>query len=219
MSSKDKPITLVDEHQALSLYMEALLKEPLAAPVYNESSPETTLLPSPTEVPQEEELQLQRDGIPTWGESSFQVLMFRVAGLTLAVPLSELSGVQVLDHQQLTPMPGHSPWYLGLTEYRERNVPIIDTAQMVLPVDRLQTLADDILQRIVHVVYIDDGRWGLGCEAIAEVLTLTPEQVSWRSARTSRRWLAGTVLEQMCALIEPSAFAEMLSSGLMIEDS
>jgi len=45
------------------------------------------------------------------------------------------------------------------------------------------------------------------------VLRLTPDQVRWRTERTRRRWLAGTVIEHMCALIDPPAFAEMLRTS------
>lgn len=212
MNDKDKPSTLVEEKQALDVYLEALLKE---APEQVEVPVETPMVEEVAEPPvvvhAEREIS---EGRPYWGDETFQALLFKVAGLTLAVPLVELSGVQELETDKTTPMPGHIDWYLGLTDYRGRNVPVVDTAQLVLPPDRLQMLNGDPLERVRHVVYIDNGRWGLGCQEIAEVLTLTPEQVSWRSSRTKRRWLAGTVLEQMCALIDPPAFAEMLETGM-----
>ncbi len=154
---------------------------------------------------------------PEWGEATFQALLFKVAGLTLAVPLVELSGIQEWDAEQVTPMPGHAPWYLGLMQYRDNSVPVVDTAHLVLPPDRMARLQSSAGERLGRVVFIDDGRWGLGCDAVAEVITLEPEQVSWRTSRAKRRWLAGTVIEQMCALIDPPAFAEMLATGIADE--
>jgi purine-binding chemotaxis protein CheW len=98
--------------------------------------------------------------------------------------------------------------------YRERSVPVIDTAQLVLPEDRLQRLVGEPQDRITRIVFIDEGRWGLACDQVDEVISLTQEQVRWRTSRTMRRWLAGTVIDHMCAIIDPPAFAEMLATGL-----
>lgn len=224
-----KPPRLVEQKDALSLYFEALLREE-AQPDQDWSEPvlsETVLLPSlippviaPLQIPEIVEIAVDisvNDGPPTWADERFQALLFKVAGLTLAVPLRELSGIQEWDAAKVTPMPGHVSWYLGLTQYRERTVPVIDTAELVLPEDRLQRLEQSPNERIQRVVFIDDGRWGLACDEVAEVITLEHEQVRWRSNRTKRRWLAGTVIEHMCAIIDPPAFAQMLATG--IEDT
>ncbi len=204
---------LVDQKQALSVYLEALLREPvleLEEPaVESERVPEPIAPVAPVVVAH----LAGGDEIPEWGRERFQAMLFRVAGLTLAVPLAELSGVLPWDATRLTPMPGHVPWYLGLTPYRERNVPVVDTARLVLPEDRLAGLGDP-RERIGRVVFIDDGRWGLACDEIAQVVVLQPDQVRWRTHRTKRRWLAGTVVQQMCALIDPPAFAQMLATGM-----
>jgi purine-binding chemotaxis protein CheW len=64
------------------------------------------------------------------------------------------------------------------------------------------------------VVFIADGTWGLACDELAQVVTLRPDEVRWRTSRTRRRWLAGTVIEHMCALLDPPVFADVLASGL-----
>ncbi len=153
-------------------------------------------------------------GVPEWAAEPFQALLFKVSGLTLAVPLSLLSGVQEWEEGSVTPMLGRIEWYLGLMTYRGRQVPVVDTAQLVLPADRLENLVTDDMERMGHVVFIQDGHWGLACDSVEEVISLNYEQVKWRSSRTKRRWLAGTVLEQMCAIIDPPGFAEMLRTGI-----
>jgi purine-binding chemotaxis protein CheW len=155
---------------------------------------------------------------PVWGAgNTFQALLFRTAGLMLAVPLVELSGVQEFDPAAVTAMPGHQPWYLGLVSYREHSTPVIDTALLVLPEERLARIKQPPAERLTRIVFIDNGRWGLACDAVADVVTLTPDQVRWRTSRSKRRWLAGTVIEQMCAIIDPPAFARLLATG--IEDA
>ncbi|NOZ37696.1 MAG: chemotaxis protein CheW, partial [Gammaproteobacteria bacterium] len=92
--------------------------------------------------------------------------------------------------------------------------PVVETASLVFPPDKLKSLAvAEPRDRITRIVLIDEGRWGLAVDAIEEVITLQHDKVRWRSERTQRKWLLGTVVDHMCALIDPHAFAEKLSSG------
>ena len=226
MNDKSKHPSLIEQKEALSAYFSALLYEESG----EEGAPELKLrqdidvppviappiivpVSMPDKVTTETTVAVD-EGRPAWAETEFQALLFKAGGLTLAVPLVELSGIQEWEPEAITPMPGHVPWYLGLYTYRDRSVPIIDTAHLVLPEERLQRLAQDPSERLNRIVFIGDGRWGLACDEVSEVITLTEEQVRWRSSRTRRRWLAGTVIEHMCALIDPPAFAEMLATGL-----
>lgn len=230
MNGKSKHPTLIEQKEALNAYFTALLYEPPedATPlpeVEIESRPSVdtpAVIAPPVIVPVTmpsthvvtEQTVAAEEGMPAWAEREFQALLFKAGGLTLAVPLVELSGIQEWEPEKVTPMPGHVAWYLGLYTYRDRSVPIIDTAQLVLPEDRLQRLAQDPNERLGRIVFIGDGRWGLACDEVSEVITLSEDQVRWRSSRTKRRWLAGTVIEHMCALIDPPAFADMLATGM-----
>jgi purine-binding chemotaxis protein CheW len=227
----NKHPSLIEQNQALSAYFDALLQEePEEQAVTEEALDEVQGSPviapplvAPLTIPKvqeapavEEAVQVLpvEEGVPGWAEQEFQALLFRVGGLTLAVPLVELSGIQVWHEEKITPMPGHVSWYLGLMNYRERSVPVIDAAQLVLPEDKLKRLNIKPAERITRIVFIDEGRWGLACDQVDEVISLSHDQVRWRSSRTKRRWLAGTVVEHMCAIIDPPAFAEMLASGM-----
>ena len=158
-------------------------------------------------------------GKPEWAETEFQVMLFKVAGLTLAVPLVELNGIVECDLSDVTAMPGHADFYLGLMNHLDKTVPLVDTARFVLPPDKLKLLAGgDPQERITRVVMINDCQYGLACDEVNEVITLSPDSVRWRTQRTQRRWLAGTVVEHMCALIDANAFAELLASRAPIQD-
>lgn len=144
----------------------------------------------------------------------FQVLLFKVAGLSLAVRLIELNGVVEWDETKITEMPGHSDFYLGLLQYLGNSIPIIDTAKLVFPADKLVSLsADKPYERVKRIVLIDDSKWGLACDEIDEVIELVTDAVKWRQDRSKRKWMAGTVIEHMCALIDAGGFAEMLADG------
>jgi purine-binding chemotaxis protein CheW len=74
-------------------------------------------------------------------------------------------------------------------------------------------LAGATADRVSHLVLIGEGRWGLAASAIGQVISLRPEDVKWRGSQGQRPWLAGTVIQHMCALLEVEAFLELLVEG------
>ena len=156
--------------------------------------------------------------IPQWANEPFQILLFEVAGLKLAVPLIELCGV-IEWKDSVTEMPGHADFYLGILQHLDYRIAVIDTAKMVLPVNKQSSLiGDNPRERVKHIVLIDDYQWGLACDTIGEVITLKPEEVRWRTSNTTRSWLAGTVIEHMCALLNSEGFSTMLKNGQQAGD-
>lgn len=221
---------LLDQQLALGVYLQALLRPPAVAEV--PAGPAGEAAPAPAPVPAPTPVADARPAIaapvaegepsapgprtaacPDWARGEFQCLLFRVAGLRLALPLARLGGVLPWDGGAVTPMPGHQPWFLGLQEHLGRQVRLIDVARVVLPPDRRDALAAADGGRLGKVILIGDGDWGLACEAVDEVVTLSAEAVKWRSRAGSRPWLAGTVIEEMCALIDADAFAAMLAGS------
>jgi purine-binding chemotaxis protein CheW len=155
---------------------------------------------------------------PDWLGQELQAMLFKVAGLTLAVPLVDLNGVVEWNDEKMTAMPGHADFYLGLMSHLSHNVPVVDTARLVLPEKKRMLLAgEDPRQRITRVVLISDGRYGLACDEVNQVVTLKADAVRWRTERTQRRWLAGTVVEHMCALVDATAFAELLANRAPVD--
>ncbi len=210
-------VSLVTETAPLE---EPLVEEPVveiktvpAKIVEDAASVETTIAEQAEVViePQPEEIEVNEAPLQ---EGAFQALLFKVAGLTLAVRLVELNGVLEWDEAALTEMPGHSSFYLGLFQYLGKSIPIVDTARLVFPQDKLVALsADKPLERVKRIVLIDDSNWGLACDEIAEVIELQPDEVKWRKDRSKRKWMAGTVIDHMCALVDGAGFAEMLQQG------
>jgi purine-binding chemotaxis protein CheW len=148
--------------------------------------------------------------IPDWANKPFQVLLFKVAGLKLAVPLIELCGV-IEWKDSITEMPGHADFYMGILQHLEYKIAVIDTAIMVLPNNKqAELLQGNPRERVKHIVLIGDYKWGLACDNIGEVITLQPNEVRWRTKNNNRNWLAGTVIEHMCALLNCEGFSAML---------
>ena len=208
---------LLDQQLALSAYLDVMLQGEVtqqAETLENlQAASVTPAVAAPSAQPSEVIVAGSEAGAPDWTTTRFQALLFEVAGLTLAVPLIKLKGV-VPNDAGLTPMPGHSPLFPGIVPYQGINARVVDTARFILPQDRAAQLDADIAGRSAHLVMIDEGRWALACDAIGEVIELEPKDVKWRSANGKRAWLAGTVIEQMCALLDIDALTEELTNGL-----
>jgi len=222
-------LVMLEQQLALGAYLQALLRpvaldvaEPIAEPVMpppaevprvvRNTAPETLpVSPAPIVKPSVAAgPQPAAAAYPDWAQGQFQCLMFQVAGLTLALPLAKLYGVLPWDAEAVTELPNHQPWFLGLRTHLDHKVKLIDVANVVLPADRRACLPAVGSGRLGKVILIDEGRWGLACDNVAEVITLSSADVKWRSQAGSRPWLAGTVIKQMCVLIDTEAFAAML---------
>lgn len=218
MKNTTRHDSLLEQQLALGAYLDALLSDAVTAPssqvaeVELKTAAETPVEALPAVQPQPVAA-VQTDTVPEWAGTRFQVLLFEVAGLTLAVPLAKLKGV-VANDQGVTEMPGHSPLFLGVTPYQGVQSKVVDTARFVLPADRSAQLEEDISGRAAHLVVIDEGRWSLACSSIGDVIELEAGQVKWRTAAGKRRWLAGTAIEQMCALLDIDELTRQLVDGM-----
>ncbi|MGE8361560.1 CheW domain-containing protein [Pseudomonas sp.] len=196
--------------------------EPVVAPVIVETQPAPALeLVAPVALieplaevhrPASQEPVVPRlhlDGRPEWAEEPFECLLFDVAGLTLAVPLVCLGSIYPLAGQDLTPLFGQPDWFLGILPSQAGNLKVLDTARWVMP-DRYR---EDFRQGLQYVISVEGYEWGLAVHQVSRSIRLDPSEIKWRTQRTQRPWLAGTVIEHMCALLDVASLAELIASG------
>lgn len=158
-------------------------------------------VPAVPEVPQK-----PKSERPEWSDEAFECLLFTVSGLTLAVPLHCLGSIYPLDQAKITPIFAQPEWFVGLMPTPVGNLKVLDTARWIMP-ERYQP---DLRERFRFVISIDGHDWGLAVDEVRESVLLQPESVKWREQRQSRPWLAGTVIEQMCALLDVEALARLV---------
>lgn len=149
------------------------------------------------------------DGRPVWAAEPFECLLFDVAGLTLAVPLVCLGSIYTLAGQELTPLFGQPEWFLGILPSQAGNLKVLDTARWVMP----ERYRDDFRDGLQYVISVQGYEWGLAVHNVSRSLRLDPSEIKWRSQRGQRPWLAGTVIEHMCALLDVAELAELIASG------
>ncbi|MBV4490584.1 CheW domain-containing protein [Pseudomonas oryzicola] len=198
----EAPVVSVVEREVVAEASIPLLVEPpavVALPLVDVHLPAPNLPVPPATV----------DGRPAWAAEPFECLLFDVAGLTLAVPLVCLGSIYSLAGQELTPLFGQPDWFLGILTCQAGNLKVLDTARWVMP-DRYR---DDFRQGLQYVISVQGYEWGLAVHQVSRSLRLDPSEIKWRSQRGQRPWLAGTVIEHMCALLDVAALAELIASG------
>ncbi len=154
---------------------------------------------------QMEGLEWLENGRPQWAQSRFDVLLFKVSGLTLAVPLISLGQIQPLT-DELTPLFGQADWFMGFQPTAAGKIRTVNTAKFVMP----ERYDPSFLETAKYVMSINGVPWGLAVDSVNQPITLMPEDVKWRSDRSKRPWLAGTVKDHMCALLDIPRIGQIL---------
>lgn len=145
------------------------------------------------------------NGRPEWAQGRFECLMFTVGGLSLAVPLIELGNISPLT-DELTPLFGQIDWFMGLLPTRTGKLRTVDTAKIVMP----ERYREDCREKYRFVISIAGMDWGLAVDDVSTAISLSPDDVKWRSQRSKRPWLAGTLVAQMCAVLDIQQLAFLL---------
>ncbi len=146
------------------------------------------------------------EGRPSWANEQFEALLFTVGGMRLAAPLVELGGIVRLD-KEITPIFSQPDWFLGLHRWNGRNIRVVDTAELVKPERELPPQEHGEFK---FVVLIQGTEWGLAIHDVQEAIRINPKDIKWRNINGKQPWLAGTVVEQMCAILDVNALAHRL---------
>lgn len=147
------------------------------------------------------------NGRPDWAQNRFDALIFKVAGLKLAVPLVSLGLIHPID-KKFNALPHQTPWFLGLLRVSGGSIKVIDTAMCVMP----ERYTPACREGLKYVITLHGYEWGLACHEVEKAIRLDPNAINWRTQRGKRPWMAGTVRDHMCALIDSTGFHAILAS-------
>ena len=142
------------------------------------------------------------NGRPNWAQSAFDILLIEVNGLKLAVPLIALGQIQTID--TLTPLFGQSEWFMGLQKSPIGNIKTVNTGKFVMPERYIE---ETTYQYVVSINGLD---WGLAVDAIDQPIEIQPDAIRWRKNRQNKMWMAGTVKDHMCVLLDIPAMGDIL---------
>jgi purine-binding chemotaxis protein CheW len=155
------------------------------------------------------EMPLHATAEEVWATTGVECLLFSVAGLKLAVPLPLLGGVHEIGDHEISPLFGQPEWYLGLCQTEQGSVQVIDTAKFIMP-ERGNSLKEAGFN---YLIQLDKSPWVMGCQSIDDTVRLEASEIKWRGDRGKRPWLAGTVIDKMCALLDVAGLLELVESS------
>jgi purine-binding chemotaxis protein CheW len=221
---EERSTHLAEPEQAVYEYLDSLLKEvgqapsaPTATAEVVEIRPEPpaeeqqeVIEPEPAAAVEEEAVEAEPEEgavVPEWAEEPFQCLLFSLRGMTLAVPLLSLDSIMKWE-EEISPLPGQPDWHMGIALNRGQQVVVVDTAQLLVP-DKLGRAGEE-REKGSHILVIGGGSRGLACDSLAKPVTLTKEDVRWSSAGGNRPWVAGTIVEKLCILLNIESLLEMI---------
>ena len=163
------------------------------------------------------------DNRPAWGREDFRCLAFNVSGLKLAVPVQFIDGMQPLDLIAATPSlvdtSTSNALILGQMKVDrdaedQSYCAVLDTARLVMP----ERYDNGMKESYRYILTLKNCDWSIAVDSIGGEIGLSPQNVRWRSEHTRREWLAGTVVDKMCALIDIDLLnRQMLADAILVE--
>lgn len=172
-----------NQGQALNSYLDSLLSTP----------PEMPALPQNAVIPSSRPIEATSSS-----GRNLKCFVFTVAGLKLALPLARVSEVVEFSGCRGASAP---PLVLGHLLHENKKVPVLDTGHVILP-------ENSAARAYRWLVIVDRGSYALACDAVHPNMEIAQDAVRWRTHLTKRRWLAGTLLQQRCALLDADEIYE-----------
>ena len=153
-----------------------------------------------------EETRDHRVSLQTSLSERFQVLLCKVAGLTIAVPLVELGGIHQLT--KLSTIAGKPDWFKGILIKGDVKYQCIDAARWIMP----EKVSAEMAKTIDYKFAIQLGKspYVLCCESVSSTVELSKDEIKWRKDDIKRPWLAGLLKEKMCALIDGARMVQVV---------
>jgi purine-binding chemotaxis protein CheW len=176
------------------------VKEPLA-------DADTQVREATAIAPQAKPKPFRTERPPEWADSSFQVLLFKVNGITMGIPLNALMGILNFTGQAKQ-LPGQPAWSLGIVLNREDKVVVIDTARLLMP----ERIDPEYLATPQHLLLIGQGDRALAVDTICETRQIEKEQIRWRRGDLSRPWYAGIIIQELSVLLDVDGVLSLLAA-------
>lgn len=150
--------------------------------------------------------------IPEWANKAFSIQIFKIAGISIAVPIHQLHNKLAWPEQIMTES-GSSDMEIGTVHEGDTSITILDTAKIILPENGRTTHTQEQYKHLLLLLPLNgEGvQWGLACDEVADVIELLPEYVLWRSQRAKRTWLAAMVKSPGCALLDVKEMLRLMT--------
>jgi len=205
---------LVDQQDALQLYLESLLSIPTVVLEKPKQVKPTNLeTPAPIEATPVAKTQAKTTKLPAWASPSFACLSINAGGMTLRIPRQFVKSVKKLDQTLL--FSKHYPeWIQGILIEEAKCIPVVE-ATKVISQDSPETELKKQRDAGEYLVFIGEGRWALSCDAIGKVEDFNCRDFQWRSEKGKRHWLIARNTQDFSAIVD----VRRIEMALIFENS
>lgn len=194
---KDK--TALDSKQDLTLYIEGLFQREEEV----EIEVETPLAVINTE-PEIDNKNIEEEisDIPDWGQSPFDCLLLKAAGMNFITPAMSVSFIERVNKKIIRIPLEVDPFY-GVITLREKSVAVIDLFSLITEDKNKKhsALSHVTADHIDHVLVMENGAYALACDEVSKMITLNAEDVRWNRTGDNKLFYAGIVKDYLCPLI------------------
>ena len=152
---------------------------------------------------------LWEDGADGPGEEAGRYCTFALSGLAVAVPAARVRAESADAPPPLLPA---GPEWLRRGAAGEAELTVVDVALLVLP-DDLAPRAIPLEGRFERLLLLDDGSWGLALPAPGREELIDHGPVCWRGPRGRRPWLAGTLADRRCVLLDIDSILDLVKAA------
>jgi purine-binding chemotaxis protein CheW len=147
-------------------------------------------------------------GLPEWALAPFQILLFRIRGVDLAVRLKELDSILRWNGES-TAIPGQPGWQRGLFLHQRGVVSLVDLSGLIMP-ERSMPDADALP---AYLLLVGGARRGVLCDSIQRPRLVCADDVRWHLSREKRPWSYGIMAENLAMLLDVNALMRMLGTN------
>lgn len=207
-----------DRQGALDQYLDTLLCEPemQSAPEPDsaaeppprsvESCPQTTRDQARSETGRAKPAAVEPALTPAWKADPLTLLHFRVGEWRLACPLSQI--VRTSEYSGgAASVPGQADWIEGVISDQNQRITLLRTG---LILDRRRSMNIPAAGESYPLIIRADrsGRWGLLCDEIVRLGSISAQNIRWRHRRREPNWYTGTVMDELSLLIDLPALLD-----------
>lgn len=141
-----------------------------------------------------------RDSLP----ARFQVLFCDIAGMTIAVPLTELGSI--LKIGKLNKMAKSTPWCKGILVKGDCKYTCIDGAALLdVKNSSVATGKNDSnkqTEKYSFALQVGKSTYAICCNEVSHTVEISKDDIKWRQNSHKQPWLPGILKEKMCVLLD-----------------
>jgi purine-binding chemotaxis protein CheW len=177
---------LPDASRALLNYIDTLLLDDVALPLRGDNGPPPVdcLNQVAYKVDYATNIDVYTD--------SMQVILFKSAGIPLAIPLAAVSGILAIEQASSIRFISEEGEGIKLLTYRGRDIRVLDAKEIIFP-EGHPARAAGAEEGFGHILVLEGDNCALGCDVVGDIVKMHRQDVEWRSNRRTRPWLAGMV--------------------------